>query len=156
MSDPDLTRVVADADVLIGDLFGDEAAREAMDLIRSHSWLTLVATWELLDDAETIIADLREEDLALGWRANVEELATVVEQSPGDHPAIAAAYHGNAAQILSFDEELQSARVGAKLKPRVETSIRSPEAFLTVFDPERLYPVVCEGAYPGPDRDPRA
>lgn len=156
MSEPDPTRVVADADVLVADLLGDGAAREAMDLLRSHSWLTLVATERLLVDAETIVADLRGEDLALAWRVKTEENATVVEQSPGDHPALAAAYHGNAAQILSFDEDLLSAETGAKLRPRLSTSVRSPEAFLTVFDPERLYPAVRDGEYPGPDRDPRA
>ncbi|MDL5362387.1 hypothetical protein [Halalkalicoccus sp. NIPERK01] len=156
MSEPDPTRVVADADVLVADLLGDETAREAVDLLRSHSWLTLVVTDRLLDDAEAVVADLRGEDLALAWRVKTEGLARVVEQSPGDHPALAAAYHGNAAQILSFDEDLLSARTGAKLKPRLSTSVRSPEAFLTVFDPERLYPVVRDGEYPGPDRDPRA
>jgi predicted nucleic acid-binding protein len=154
MNEPDPSRVVADADVLVADLLGDEAAREALDVVRSHSWLTLVVTERLLDDAEAIIADLRGEDLALAWRVSVEGLARIVEQSPGDHPALAAAYHGDAAQILSFDEDLQSAHTGATLKPRLSTSIRSPDAFLTVFDPERLYTVVVGGEYPGPDRDP--
>lgn len=155
MNDPDPTRLVADADVLVADLLGDEVAREALDTVRSHSWLTLVVTDRLLDDAEAIVADLRGEDLAFAWRVKTEELATVVEQSPGDHPALAAAYHGGTAQILSFDEELQSAQTGAELKSRLSTSIRSPEAFLAIFDPERLYPVVRDGEYPGPDRDPR-
>lgn len=155
MNDPDPTRLVADADVLVADLLGDEVAREALDTVRSHSWLTLVVTDRLLEDAEAVVADLRGEDLALAWRVKTEGLATVVEQSPGDHPALAAAYHGDAAQLLSFDEELQSAQTGAELKSRLSTSIRSPEAFLAIFDPERLYPVVRDGEYPGPDRDPR-
>lgn len=155
MSEPDITRIVADADVLAADLLVGGAAREAMDVIRSHSWLTLVCTPRLLDDAQTIIADVADEDVALAWRAKIEELATVVEQSPGDHPALAAAHRGNAAQLLSFDERLGSPQTGATLRPHVATSVRSPDAFLTVFDPERLYSVVIDEAYPGPDRDPR-
>lgn len=155
MNEPDPTRVVADADVLVADLLTGGAAREAMDILRSHSWLTLVVTEELVDEAETIIAEFVDEDIALAWRAKIEGLATVVEQPPDDHPALAAASHGNAAQLLSFDETLRSARTGAKLRPRVATSVRSPDAFLSIFDPKRLYPVVMDGEYPGPDRDPR-
>lgn len=155
MSEPDPTRVVADADVLAADVLAGGPAREAMDVVRSHSWLTLVCTPRLLEDAETIVGELADEDVALAWRAKVEELATVVDQPPGDHPALAAAHRGNAAQVLSFDEDLRSARTGATLRPHVATSVRSPEAFLAVFDPEGLYPVVLDGEYPGPDRDPR-
>ncbi|ADJ14279.1 DUF7384 family protein [Halalkalicoccus jeotgali] len=155
MNEPDLTRVVVDADVLVADLAGDGAAREAMDCIRRHSWLTLVVTERLLEDAQTVIRDLWDADLALAWRDRIEDLARTVEQPPGDHPALAAAYHGDAAQILSFDEELRSVRTGARLKARLSTTVRSPDAFLTVFDPERLYPVVADEPYPGPDLDPR-
>lgn len=154
-SEPDPTRVVADADVLAADLLSGGTAREALDVIRSHSWLTLVCTPRLLDEAETLIAGFADEDVALAWRAKIEELATLVEQSPGDHPALAAAYHGNAAQILTFDDDLLSADAGAKLRPHVATSVRSPDAFRAVLDPERLYPVAVGGEYPGPDRDPR-
>lgn len=155
MSEPDPTRVVADADVLAADLLSGGSAREAMDVLRGHSWLTLVCTPQLLADAETVIAEFAGEDVALAWRARTEELAIVVDQPPGDHPALAAAHRGNAAQLLTFDEGLASARTGATLRPHVATSVRSPDAFLAVFDPERLYPVVKEGEYPGPDRDPR-
>lgn len=155
MSEPDPTRVVVDADVLCADLLSGGSAREAMDVIRSHSWLALVCTPRLLDDAEAVIAEFADEDVALAWRARTEELATIVDQEPGDHPALAAAHRGNAAQLISFDEELASARTGATLRPYVSTSVRTPDAFLAVFDPERLYPVVENGEYPGPDRDPR-
>lgn len=152
---PDPRRIVADADVLVADLLVGGPAREAMDLVRAHSWLELVATDELLDDAEAVVRELADDDLADDWRRRVEALATVVEQPAGDHPALAAAYRGGAAHVLTFDDSLQSARMGATLRAHVETSVRSPDAFLTVFDPERLYPVVVGGEYPGPDRDPR-
>ncbi|WP_122090256.1 DUF7384 family protein [Halalkalicoccus subterraneus] len=155
MSEPDPTRIIADADVLAADLLAGGSAREAMDRVRSHSWLTLVATEPLFDDAQRIIAELADADLALAWRTTIETLAQVVDQPPDDHPALAAAYRGDAAQVLSFDEALASAETGAKLRPHVATSVRSPDAFLTVFDPERLYPAVEDGSYPGPDRDPR-
>jgi predicted nucleic acid-binding protein len=152
---PDPGRIVADADVLVADLLVGGAPREVMDLVRAHSWLELVVTDELLDDAEAIVERLADDGLADDWRRRIEELATVVEQPTGDHPALAAAYHGGAAHVLTFDESLRSARAGAKLRARVETSVKSPDAFLTVFDPERLYPAVVGGEYPGPDRDPR-
>ncbi len=155
MSDPDPTRIVADADVLAADLLVGGRSREALDVLRSHSWLTLVATNRLLSEAQSIIAQCSDEDVALAWRAKIDDLACVVSQPPDDHPALAAAYHGNAAQILTFDDTLRSPKTGATLKPRLTTSIRSPDAFLSIFDPERLYPVVQNGTYPGPDRDPR-
>lgn len=152
---PDPGRIVADADVLAADLLVGGPAREAMDLIRAHAWLELVATHELLDDAEALVREFGDDDLASDWRRRVEELATVVEQPPGDHPALAAAYHGEAAHVLTFDESLQHARAGAEIRSRVETSVKSPDAFLALFDPERLHPAVVGGEYPGPDRDPR-
>lgn len=155
MSDrPDLARIVADADVLAADLLAGGSAREALDLIRAHSWLDLVATPQLLDDAGTVIRERTDPERAADWRADIEELATLVEQPPDDHPALAAAYHGNAAHILSFDESLQSAQTGASIRERVATSVKSPEAFVAVFDPERLYPEIVGGKYPGPDGDP--
>lgn len=152
---PDPGRIVADADVLVADLLVGGAAREAMDMVRAHGWLELVATDELLDDAEAVVRKLADDGLADDWRRRVAELVTLVEQPAGDHPALAAAYHGGAAHVLTLDESLRSARTGAELRARVETSVKSPDAFLTVFDPERLYPAVVGGEYPGPDRDPR-
>lgn len=153
---PDPARIVADADVLAADLLVGGRAREVMDLIRAHSWLELVVTRDLLDDAEAIVRELDDDALASDWRSKIEELATVVEQRPGDHPALAAAYHGEAAHVLTFDESLRSARASAEIRARVETSPKSPNAFLALFDPERLYSAVVGGEYPGPDRDPRA
>jgi predicted nucleic acid-binding protein len=156
MSDVSPARIVADADVLAADLFVDGAARDALDHVRSHSWVELVASEALLADAETVLSELGDEDLATNWRARIESLATLVEHPRGDHPALAAAYHGDAAHVLTYDEQLRSARTGMELKERVDVSVKEPEAFARLFDAERLYPTVVGGEYPGPDQDPRA
>ena len=49
-----------------------------------------------------------------------------------------------------------SVGAGASLKPHVDVSVRTPDAFARLFNPERLWPEVGDGPYPGPDRDPRA
>ena len=155
MSDVDPARVVADADVLAADLFVDGDAREVLDHVRSHSWVELVASDPLLDDATAVVEQLGDPGLAADWREKVEAVATLVEHPEGDHPALAAAYHGNAAHVLTYDENLQSARTGMELQKRVDVSVKVPAAFATIFDPERLYSAVVGGEYPGPDRDPR-
>jgi predicted nucleic acid-binding protein len=155
MSEVSPARVVADADVLAADLFVDGAAREALDHVRAHSWVELVASEALLEDAAAVIAELGDDDLAADWRARVEAAATIVDHPPGDQPALATAYHGEAAHVLSFDEQLRSARTGMELKERVDVSVKPPDAFARLFDAERLYPTVVGGEYPGPDRDPR-
>lgn len=152
---PNPARIVPDADVLVVDLLVGASAREAMDLVRSHSWIDFVVTAVLLDDAEAVVADLSDPDLASDWREVVERSAVVVDQPPGDHPALAAAYHGNAAHVLTFDESLTKAEVGVALRSRLATSVKRPDAFVNLFDPESLYEVVVGGEYPGPDRDPR-
>ena len=149
-------RIVADADVLAADLLVGGAARDALDHVRRHSWLDLVATEPLLDDAEAVVADLADEDLAGDWRRKLEEFAVVVEQPAGDHPALAAAYRGGAAHVVSIDERLQSPEAGVNLRNAMEVSVRSPEAFATVFDPVGVYELLFDDEYPGPDRDPRA
>lgn len=156
MTDTDPTRVVADADVLATDLLVGGDSREALDHVRRHSWLTLVATPDLLDDAQAVIARLADDALAADWRATVESLAEVVEQPAGDHPALAAAYHGHAAHVLTYDEALLTTKANAATKRLVETSFKPPGGFARLFDPERLYPEVSDDPYPGPDRDPRA
>lgn len=152
---PDPARLVADADVLAADLLVGGEAREAMDAVRSHSWLELVASDPLLADAAAVVAELADEDLAADWRERVAELRVPVEHPPGDHPALASAYHGGAAHLLSFDERLRSAGAGVALRERVDTSVKAPAAFVRLFDPERLHPALVGGEYPGPDRDPR-
>jgi plasmid stabilization system protein ParE len=158
----DPARIVADADVLAADLLvGDSgdasgnAAREAMDAIRSHSWLELVASDDLLDDAEAVIRDLADPDLATAWRERIEALRVEVEHPAGDHPALASAYRGRAAHLLSYDEGLRSAEAGATFGSRLNVSVKTPAGFAALFDAESLYEAVEGGEYPGPDRDPR-
>lgn len=153
--DPGPARIVADADVLAADVLVGGAAREALDLPRAHSWIDLVASDPLLDDAETVIADLADPGLAADWRETIESLRVRVDHPAGDHPALASAYHGGAMHVLSFDETLRTAKTGAAIRKHVETSVKHPAGFVRLFDPESLYETVVGGEYPGPDRDPR-
>ena len=153
-----LARVVADADVLAADLLVGGDARRALDLVREHSWIELVASEHLLDDAAAVIGELApgDPDLAPDWRAKIQADATLVDHPEDDHPALAAAYHAEAPHVLSFDESLRSARAGAAIRARVETSVKHPDGFAALFDPANMYRTVVGGEYPGPDRDPRA
>lgn len=153
---PDPASVVVDADVLAADLLVGGSAREAVDLVREHTWMTLVASDPLLDDTEAVIAALADDDLAADWRERVDAEATVVEHPAGDHPALAAALAGGAGHLLTLDESLASAGSNVALSARVPTSIRLPEAFVRIFDAASLYEAVEGGEYPGPDVNPRA
>jgi len=153
---PDQAGVVADADVLAADLLVGGDARRALDLVREHSWLQLYASAQLLDDAEFLIEQCADAELAAAWRERIESLVEPVDQPAGDHPALATAYHSHAAHVLSFDEELRSARTGVALKRRIDVSVMHPGGFATLFDPSSFYEDVVGGEYPGPDRDPRA
>ena len=150
----DPTRIVADADVLAADLFVGGPARDVLDAIRSHSWLDLVVTEPLLADAGAVIISLGDESLAAEWREAIELLCRVVGQPPGDHPALAAAYRAGAAHLLTFDEDLTSARANLSMQAHLSVSVRTPAAFATLFDPDALYEATQEGSYPGPDREP--
>jgi predicted nucleic acid-binding protein len=152
----DPTRVVADADVLAADLLVGGVAREALDHVRSHSWLSLVASDPLLDDAQAVVADLADADLAADWRERIEVDRESVDQTAGDHPALASAYEGNAGHLLSFDDRLGSATGNLRLQEVMAVSVRHPKAFANLFDPESLYVATQDGEYPGPDTDPRA
>ncbi|MFC4358084.1 hypothetical protein ACFO0N_09005 [Halobium salinum] len=158
--DPTPARVVADADVLVADLLVGGDARRALDALREHSWTTLVASDALLDDAEAVLGAVADDALAADWRERVEAWREPASHPAGDHPALGSAYRGGAMHLLTLDPRLQTAQAGAKLKKRVEMSVRHPRAFATLFDGAKLYPtVVDEGGdeeYPGPDRDPRA
>jgi len=156
MAEASPARVVADADVLAADLLVGGAAREALDHVRRHSWARLVASDALLDDAAAIIADLSDPALAADWRERIEREREPVDHPEGDHPALASAYRGEAAHVLSYDETLRSAKTGMALNKHMNVSVRTPDAFATLFDAEALYELVEGGAYPGPDRDPRA
>jgi predicted nucleic acid-binding protein len=156
MTDPDPARVVADADVLAADLLAGGAARDALDVVRRHSWVELVASDPLVEDAVAVVADLADADLAAAWRARLDRERVAVDHPDGDHPALASAYRSGAAHLLTFDEDLTGAEAGAAINQHLSLSVRSPDAFLAVFDPGRLYPAAEGGEYPGPDRDPRA
>lgn len=154
--DADPTRLVADADVLAADLLVGGDARAALDEVRRHDWITLVASDQLLDDAQAVIASLADEDLAAAWRQRVESERERVDHPDGDHPGLASAYRGEAAHLLSFDEELRSAKTGLSIQPHANLSVRPPDAFTTLFDAESLYEATHEDAYTGPDRESRA
>jgi len=155
MPEPSPTRVVADADVLAADLFVGDAARDALDHVRRHSWMDLVASDPLLDDAAAVVADLADAGLAADWRARVAADRVRVEHPADDHPALAAAYRGGAAHLLSFDGRLTSAAGNRSVRPHMPVSVREPDAFARLFDPESLYEAQFDDTYPGPDRDPR-
>ncbi|MFQ3320164.1 MAG: putative nucleic acid-binding protein [Natronomonas sp.] len=154
--EPNQGRIVADAGVLAADLLIGGAARETLDYVRGHSWLEHVVTERLLGEAEEVITTLADADLAADWRAKIEAEAIIVDQPEGDHSALAAAYHGDAAHIVSLDERLQSAEAGANLRGIMDVSVRSPDAFVTVFDPGTAYELLFDDEYDGPDCDPRA
>lgn len=154
MTDP-MARLVADADVLAADLLCGGAARDALDLVRAHEWVILVASEPLLNDAEAVIAAVADAKLAGDWRTLVASLVETVDHPAGDHPALASAYRGDARHVLSFDDELRSAAAGTAIRARVETSVKHPAAFARLFDPASMYETVVGGHYPGPDRDPR-
>lgn len=156
MPDADPTSIVADADVLGADLLVGGPAREALDHVREHSWMTLLASDQLLADAEAVVADLGGETLASDWRERVEREREPVDHPSGDHPALASAYRGGAAHLLTFDEGLSSTSANLSIQPYMQLSIRPPDAFARLFDPEPLYESIHEDPYPGPDRDPRA
>jgi hypothetical protein len=148
-------RVVADADVLAADLLVGGDAREALDHLRSHSWTTLLASDPLVDDAEAVVAEVADPDLAAAWRKRVTVWREPIAHPAGDHPALGSAYRGGAMHLLTFDEQLRSAKAGATLGADLTVSARHPEAFAALFDASSLYPEVVGGEYSGPDRDPR-
>jgi predicted nucleic acid-binding protein len=156
MIEVDPTRVVADADVLAADLLVGGDAREALDSVRAHSWMTLVASDPLLDDAEAVLADLADASLAADWRERVDRERETVDHPGGDHPGLASAYRGGAAHLLTYDEDLNSAGANLSLQPHMQVSVRTPEAFGSLFDPAALYEATHDDPYAGPDRDPRA
>lgn len=154
MDEPDPTRIVADTDVLAADLFIGGAAREALDLVRSHSWLTLVATQDLLEEAERVITTLGNQDLGRVWRSRMDEEVELITSVASGHSGLVAAASADAATVLSFDEHLQSAAAGVTIRSRVATSVKSPAAFISIVDPATLHETLFDRPYPGRDRDP--
>ena len=155
MSEPSPARIVADSDVLAADLLVGGPAREALDHVRANGWLTLVASDPLLADAEAVVSSLADEDLAGAWRARIDAERHPVEHPAGDHPALASAIAGDAAHVLTFDEQLTGAEAGVSLQ-KYSISVRTPAAFVTIFDPAAIYEAFVGESYPGPDRDPRS
>lgn len=147
--EPDPARVVVDADVLVADVFVDGSAREALDLLRDHSWLTLVLTEQLIADAVSVIASLADSALAETWEAVIRSEAEIVQPRLSGHPALTAAAGGNAASVLSLDERLLTPTAGAAIRPRLPTSVKSPDAFVTTVDPASLYEALEGGEYTG-------
>lgn len=155
MTTDHIARIVADADVLATDLFLDSSARAALDIARSHSWITLLASEHLIDQTTTLIEHVSTDTLAEKWRAKIHHETTRVTHPDTDHPALATAINGNAAHVLSLDHELASAKTGTTLQSYGDTSVKHPEAFVRLFDPAIAYEHITEDAYPGPDRSPR-
>jgi len=148
-------RVVADADVLAADCCVDGPARAVLDVLHQHSWLTLVASDQLLADAKRVIETVANPSVAATWRELISEWRQPVEHHSTDHPALGSAYRGGAMHVLSFDDGLTNSAAGATLNNHVSVSIRQPEAFQLLFDPESLYAVAHDDQYPGPDRRSR-
>jgi hypothetical protein len=151
----DPTRVVADADVLAADLLCGGAARAALDLVREHSWVTLVASDPLVADARATIADLADASLAADWRDRIDTERVRVVHADGDHPGLGSAAAGGAAHLLTLDDDLAGPGANLAVQAHLRVSVRTPRAFVASFDAEALYDATQDGAYPGPDRDPR-
>jgi hypothetical protein len=154
-AEPSPARVVADADVLAADICVGGDARGALEPLYRHSWTTLVASDPLVDDAAAVIQSVADRSLAADWRELIDGWREPVDQPAGDHPALASAYRGGAMHILSFDGGLTASGTGLALHERFPVSVRQPDAFALLFDPESLYAEVHDDAYPGPDREPR-
>lgn len=155
MTDDHIARVVADVDVLAADLYLDGSARAALDLIRSHSWISLIASERLINETTTLIEQLGSQALAEHWAAKIQQRTTIVEHPPRDHPALASAIRGNAAHLLSHDPKLSSAKTGVALQSHGHTSVKPPDAFVRLFDPQTAYEHITGTEYPGPDHPPR-
>jgi predicted nucleic acid-binding protein len=151
----DPSRVVADADVLAADLLRDGPARAALDAVRSHDWVTLVASDALLADAVAVIETLATPGLAADWRDRIDRERAAVTHDAGDHPGLASAVAGAAAHLLTLEADLGGTRANLSLQPHVRLSVRTPDAFVATFDAAALYAATQDGEYPGPDRDPR-
>jgi len=152
---PPVARVVADADVLAADLLVGGDARAALDVVREHSWVALLASDDLLADAAAVVAALAGDALAADWRERAARERVAVAHPPGDHPGLATAYRGDARHLLSLDDDLTAAGTGAALAPHVDVSVRAPAAFASLFDAASLHEAAVGGEYTGPDRDPR-
>ncbi|SDJ74629.1 hypothetical protein SAMN05216226_108138 [Halovenus aranensis] len=148
-------RVVADADVLAADLLVGGATRDALDHVRRHSWVHLVASDHLLGQARALIAEFAPSELAADWETTIVDQRLRVEHPSEDHPALASAYRSGATQLLTLDGSLTATGANLSLQSHMSVSIRTPDAFATVFDPAPVYEREFGNSYPGPDSDPR-
>lgn len=146
-------RIVADADVLAADLLVGGPARECLNQVRRHSWIEILASEQLRDETAAVIESLTDATLAADWRACFADEYTPVSHPAGDHPALGSAYHGEATHLLSSDERLTSPKANVSLQAHAAISIRTPDSFATMFDPERVYESLFEEVYPGPDAE---
>lgn len=85
---PNPARVVADAAVLAEDLFIDGDARKALDHVRRHDWVELVASDHLLERTERLVTALADADLAAAHRERLEAERVAVEHPPRRHVAL--------------------------------------------------------------------
>lgn len=162
-TDPMPTSVVVDADVFVADFLcgSDTDARQAIEILWTHSWMTLFASNPLLTDAQALIATLATDQLAREWRAHMTDWCSIVTHPPADHPALATAYRGGAMHILSFNDQLRSVQAGASLRGQFPVSVRDPAAYTAVFSPDQLYNATVSDTdtdtdtYPGPNRASR-
>lgn len=155
MAETPAARIVADVDVLAADLLVGGPTREALDHVRSHSWLTLLASEALLAETEAVVAELADPELAADHRERLVADTERVSHPEGDHPALATAYRGEAGHLLTYEASLRSAKTGLSLQPHAKLSVRPPDAFARLFDPVGVYELAVGGEYPGPDTDPR-
>jgi hypothetical protein len=147
--------VVADTDVLVADLFLNGHSRTALDHVRGHSWVDLVASEPLLATARAVVADLGTADLADDWYERAWRMCHIVEHPAEDTPALASAYRSGAHHLLTVDGTMAATETNLGVQPHMDLSIRPPDAFARLFDPEGVYEHLFESAYPGPDCDPR-
>jgi len=84
--EPNPARVVADADVLAADLLLGGDAREALDHVRRHSWVELVASDPLLAQTERLVSKLADPALAADHRERLEAERVSVDQPEGTTP----------------------------------------------------------------------
>lgn len=149
------TRVVADVDVLVADVFVDGDARRALDRVRAHDWMEWYVSDPLVERATRLIAELGDHELAEGWDDRIRRATVTVDHPTGDHPGLATARAARAGHVLSYDEGLRTAETALALRDHLATSVKHPRGFVRLFDPATLYEALEGSPYPGPDRDPR-
>lgn len=136
----DPSKVVLGADVLgaaAGDAGADRDARATLSMVEGHDGVTLVASDALLDAAVTVAAEHAGDPAAAALRDRVDATRLAVAHPSDDHPALASAYRAKAAHLVTRDPDLLGADAAAVLGP-LRVSVRTPEAFLQVFDPDAL------------------